>query len=216
MMFPASSPFERHVLRATILAVALSLGSVPTALAQARGMTFRPMALPDCGGPCPGLLMAQGPITDDTFRQFRAIASRLAPHRPIVVLNSPGGTIPGGILLGLAFREHGAAVVVPRGGACDSACAYAFLGGVNRRVLDGGRLGLHRFFALSVASGRRSRGAVAYERAVGPKVVALLRDYVVRMGVSPAVVTVANETGSSSMRRLSPDELRRYGIVTGR
>jgi hypothetical protein len=172
------------------------------------------MGLEACGDPCPGLLLAEGLITDETFKRFQEIAPQLAPHRPIVVLNSPGGTIPGSILLGLAFRDHGASVVVPRGGACDSACAYAFLGGVNRRVLDGGRVGLHRFFAVNVTSGQRSRGAVAYERTVGPKVISLLREYVVRMGASPEIISRANATGSSSIRYLSQEELRRFGIVT--
>jgi hypothetical protein len=172
------------------------------------------MGLEACGDPCPGLLLAEGLITDKTFKLFQEVASQLAPHRPIVVLNSPGGTIPGGILLGLAFRDHGASVVVARGGACDSACAYAFLGGVNRRVLDGGRVGLHRFFVVNATSGQRSRGAVAYERTVGPKVISLLREYVVRMGASLEIVSRANATGSSSIRYLSREELRRFGVVT--
>ena len=197
-----------------ILGLVLSSGLAPAALAQVGDMSFRPLALPACGGPCPGLFFAQGRITDQTFRHFQATAIRFARHRPIVVLNSPGGTIPGGILLGLAFRDRGATVVVPTGGACESACAYAFLGGVKRRVLDGGRLGLHRFFAVRVASGERTRGAVAYERAVTPKVIALLRDYVVRMGASPEIIGLANATGSSSIRHLSREELRRYRIVT--
>ena len=73
---------------------------------------------------------------------------------------------------------------------------------------------MHRFFAVRVASGKRTRGAVAYERAVTPEVIALLREYVVGMGASPEIVALASATGSSSIRHLSREELRRYRIVT--
>ena len=196
-----------------VLGLLLAPGSAAVAFSGGE-MTFRPMVQAGCGRDCPVFLVAEGRITDNTFQHFRTALAATAGRRPVVVLNSPGGTLPGGILLGLAFREQGALVYVPRGAACESACAYAFLGGVARRVEDGARLGVHRFFAVSAVSGERSSSAVAFERAVTPQANALLREYVSTMGASPRLLSLAAGAGPTTMRYLSPAELRQYRVVT--
>ena len=197
-----------------VLGLLLGLGSTAVAFSGPGEMTFRPMVQAACAHDCPVFLVAEGRITDNTYQHFRAAVAATGARRAIVLLNSPGGTLPGGILLGLALREQRALAYVPRGAACESACAYAFLGGVARRVDQGARLGVHRFFAVSAVSGQRSSSALAYERAITPRANALLREYVTTMGASPRLLSVAEAAGPTDMRYLSPAELQHYGVVT--
>ena len=214
----AMSAFGPPMMRSSIFSMLvlglLGLGSTAVAFSGPGEMTFRPMVQAECVRDCPVFLVAEGRITDNTYQHFRAAVAATGARRAIVLLNSPGGTLPGGILLGLALREQRALAYVPRGAACESACAYAFLGGVARRVDQGARLGVHRFFAVSAVSGQRSSSALAYERAITPRANALLREYVTTMGASPRLLSVAEAAGPTDMRYLSPAELQHYGVVT--
>ena len=157
------------------------------------------------------MVLAQGRITQDSFRSFDAVARALPPHVP-VVLNSSGGSFLGGITLGLAVRQHGSPVLVPRGAICASACAYAFLGGVVRQAPNGARIGVHRFFAVNRYTGERS---ISYERSVTPQALALLTRYVQAMGASPSLVGLADRVEPSDIHFLNRRELQQYRIVTG-
>ena len=59
-----------------------------------------------------------------------------------VVLAGPGGRASTGFELFHLFRERKLATRVDAG--CASACTIAFLGGVERSISPGGRLGFHR------------------------------------------------------------------------
>ena len=59
-----------------------------------------------------------------------------------VVLAGPGGRAQVGFDLYRMFRERKLATRVD--GGCASACTFAFLGGVDRSISPGGRLGFHR------------------------------------------------------------------------
>jgi len=59
-----------------------------------------------------------------------------------VVLSGPGGRASVGFELFRLFQQHRLATRVD--GVCASACTIAFLGGVDRSVSPGGRLGFHR------------------------------------------------------------------------
>jgi hypothetical protein len=112
------------------------------------------------GGNCTGCayVQATGEITSDTSKEFEAFEARAQYPADIVRLNSPGGSLAGGIALGELFRSRGistevgsSAPIDPRvaersPGVCASACAYAFLGGVERSLDEGAKLGFHRFY----------------------------------------------------------------------
>ena len=197
-------------MRALLTGLALLLTS--TAAGQAAGdMTFRLAKPRSCVRICPVMVVAEGRITLDSYRSFDALA-RALPRRVPVLLNSLGGDLIGGVRLGLALRQHGAAVVVPRGAVCASACTYAFLGGVVRRAPSGARIGVHRFYATNRYTGERS---LDYERAVTPQATAMLTSYVQSMGANPGLVGVAARVEPSAMHFLSSRELRQYRVVTG-
>src|SRR5918911_5288350 len=109
--------FEREeILRALLTGLALLLTS--TAAGQAAGdMTFRLAKPRSCARICPVMVVAEGRITQDSYRSFDALA-RTLPRRVPVLLNSLGGDLIGGVRLGLTLRQHGAAAVVPRGAVC--------------------------------------------------------------------------------------------------
>lgn len=73
-----------------------------------------------------------------------AVRRALDTHPGIrtVVLSGPGGRASVGFELYRLFQQHRLATRVD--GGCASACTIAFLGGVDRSVSPGGRLGFHR------------------------------------------------------------------------
>ncbi len=197
-------------MRVLLTSLFLVFASTATGLASDE-MTFSVATPRSCGrSTCPTLIVAQGRIAQDSVRSFEALARTLPPRVP-VVLNSNGGNFVGGILLGMAIRQHGSSVLVPRGAICASACAYAFLGGVVRQAAEGSRIGVHRFYAVNRYTGQRS---MSYERSVTPRATALLTSYVQAMGVSPKLVGLAARVNPPDVRFLNQKELRQYHVVT--
>ena len=152
---------------------------------------------------CMRVIYGIGEITDDTGRQFAAAAAENAAIFATtigVVLDSPGGTLGGGLLLGDAIRRSGFNTIVgftyrlPNGTArvssCLSACVWAFAGGVNRFMFADGSLGVHRFYGT---------GSVA----TAQEVTAYVNLYLDRMGVSRLVQDVASLTRADDMTFLT-------------
>jgi len=197
-------------VRSLLLSLAF-LSFLPAAQAAEPGdMTFRLGTDRNCESRCAVHIVADGRITEESYARYHEVASTSPAGTP-VYLNSRGGSFIGGIYLGLALREHRAAVRVQRGATCASACAYAFLGGVDRNVPEGARLGVHRFYAVDVMSGER---ALDYEQAISRQATDLLTKYVATMGVKQSLVGFMGDVDPSSMRFMSKTELRRFGVVT--
>ena len=179
--------------------------------ASAAPMTFRPVDLGDCRKSCTRALVAEGEIIRDTDRAFLA-ALRRAGRGRTVLLNSPGGDLAGGILLGIAFREAGAKVGVVPGGGCYSACAYALLGGVSRSVPRGSEVGVHEFADPDWRPGYKPPPHVQREN---DAINGFLRGYARAMGISPSIIGLAVRTRHDRIRVLSRSELRRMRVVNG-
>lgn len=163
-----------------------------------------------CPKNCMKVLIGAGEITFQTVRAFRAAYRRAGGNLP-VLLHSPGGDLPGGLNLGLAFRELKSTVGVAPGGECISACAYAFFGGVERRVFPGARIGVHQFIELSddpaspaFIDPERSRAIAGY-----------LLWYSRKMGVSPEVIKIALATSHDEIRILNRNQMERMRVTTG-
>jgi ATP-dependent protease ClpP protease subunit len=101
----------------------------------------------------------EGEIDANAGKRLRAfVEANSVPRNSHVVLNSPGGSLPGGLELGRAIRRNDFTTTVgvkkidasgTRGadpGICFSACAVAFLGGRFRFLMEGSRYGVHRFY----------------------------------------------------------------------
>jgi hypothetical protein len=152
------------------------------ATAQAQ-MSFKAIALADeatCGKRCPTVIQVEGRITLTSAQEFVAFAKDVSTRSQllnIVLIHSPGGSVPGSLQLGAVFRTLGATVIVARvntggggffgfGGGqtdsrtgqvipagaitsanCNSACVYAVMGGRKRVIPEQSNIGIHRMQA---------------------------------------------------------------------
>ncbi|MDA7430045.1 hypothetical protein PGB28_16385 [Primorskyibacter aestuariivivens] len=114
-------------------------------------------------------------------------------------LHGPGGSVFAAIPIAYAIRDAGLDTLIERDHACESACSFLFLAGVERQAL--GALGVH---AMQTSDPRSREIAMAE--------VAALFDY---LGVSGYVLDKLAETPSDRMYVFSRDELYDNALVTG-
>lgn len=101
---------------------------------------------------------------------------------------------------------------VRKPGTCASACAYAFLGGVERAFQSPSKLGFHRFYiadTLSKPIGELLAGKVMDD---AQQQTASLVLYALKMGVDAEVVALAAEAGADDMHWVSDEEAIGLGI----
>lgn len=159
-----------------------------------------------------------GTITKGIANDFKEILNNEGPN---VYLNSPGGDLQEALKLGRLIRKAGKKTIIgslagvdtfegtnrpidfPENGRCESACAYAFMGGQERR-LGSGRLGLHRFYSTE-------RGLTSDEAQF---LSGLLVEYMVEMGIDARLFLAASKEGAEGMYYVSEAEALDYAIVT--
>ena len=178
------------------------------------------------GGDCCRWIQATGAITQDTpavFEEFLR-SSKFTPG--IVRLDSGGGSVGAGVALGEIFRARGFAtevgsskinpesVPIPGSengytkapGRCGSACAFTFLGGIERTLDPDSRLGFHRSHFGDTGTEPTGNDA--------QKIIAALLLYIVNMGVDARLIVLATEASSSEVRWIRPDEARDLRVTT--
>ena len=171
-------------------------------------------------------IQATGGIAQDTpavFEEFLR-SSKFTPG--IVRLDSGGGSVGAGVALGEIFRARGFAtevgsskikpesVPIPGGengytkapGRCGSACAFAFLGGIERTLDPDSRLGFHRSHFGD--TGNEPTGNDA------KKIIAALLFYIVNMGVDARLIVLATEAAPNEVKWIRPDEARDLRVTT--
>src|SRR4029450_8293903 len=89
----------------------------------------------------PNVVMVEGLLVADDGDQFAAKTTSLPSG--FVAFSSDGGSLVAGLRIGEAIRRKGFSTIVPDGRRCASACALAWLGGVERFIGTGGRIGFH-------------------------------------------------------------------------
>ena len=180
-----------------------------------------------CPRDCADVIVADGEIDNETAGRF---VSFLSSHiqdrdlRPVVLLQSPGGTVVGAMQLGTVFRKIGAAVIVAGTrsagegeqvdlvqGACVSACVYAFIGGARRVVPSISLLGIHRMAItqdVEDANGQRGRLQIFGS----PDIVAALASYTKAMGVDPHMISYAETIAPEHLHIVPPREIARWRL----
>ena len=175
-------------------------------------------------------IAAEGAIAEDTPTAFERFITAISATKAVIVFNSPGGSIPGGLKLGSMIRKLGYDTAIGRTsaapggtagdntnhlhpGSCESACAYAFLGGVRRfavRNWNGdpvGDYGVHQFFTEDMIDAPVRRAFNAVDLSSQQAMTAILLEYTVRMGADPRLVVQASTTTPwQKMRFLTPEE----------
>jgi hypothetical protein len=183
------------------------------------------------GGNCAGCAYTQasGEITLDTAKNFEAFVRSQEFGTGPIRLNSLGGSLGGGILLGELFRSMGVPTEVGSSapidnstelglsdrapGVCASACAYAFLGGTDRSLDDPARLGFHRFYQANALTEPTAKLFTGKDLGDAQITTAGLVLYLLKMGVDPSVISLASEAGPNEMRWISKDEAQKLRIT---
>ncbi len=145
-------------------------------------------------------IYATGEINSDAGKRLAAIiANKHIPGGSKLFLNSPGGSLGGGMSLGRAIRKNhlgtyigqldpNSKVYGSQPGYCYSACAIAFLGGAFRYWTNGSVFGVHRFFWK-----KHSNNDADLAQIVSAAVV----EYIQSMGVSPRLFALASKAGAN-------------------
>lgn len=206
-------------LSAAILGLAL-LVLCTSAPARADGMAFEEV---NYGGE--NVISATGRITDETpnaFLRFLREHPGSARHA-VVFLDSPGGIVLASMQLGTILRKIGAAAVVGRvsnglfagqhltGGACLSACVYTLIGARKRVIPPESEVGIHRMF-LTVEDNDVTSSATKHELDIARGLRNMLSSYAGRMGVSPEIITRAENTPSEDLHMLTRKEIKKWRL----
>ena len=150
----------------------------------------------------------QGKI-DDGFasvtERVTVIANELGINKRVLDVDSPGGLIEEAIRAGDFIAESHWTIWVREGSMCHSACVF-ILGAGDTRIIAG-KVGIHRIIRMSSTATTRAE-LNAELNAVYLRV----RDYFERNGIAVAVADLMMAVPNRSLRLLTTDELRRYGL----
>lgn len=182
-----------------------------------RAMEFSAVtAVAGCSETC---VIARGYIDNETAAQFRQYATkqRLRPGASIV-LDSLGGSHTQGILLGEAIRKYKFNIIIGRydpvgnrlgPAVCASACVYALMGGQERRVFPGSKVGVHQVrLTFEALTGQATNQAQL--------LMALAATHLIQCGATVDVLTLALSTPPDEMRWLSEPEMTQFHVITDR
>lgn len=152
-----------------------------------------------------GIIDAAGIIDElAASRLQKLVVEKQLPAHTVVSLNSPGGSVAGGIKLGKAIRQLKFDTNVRYKRDCLSACVFAYVGGVNRWLSESSRLGIHQFYKADSKSGSMSEGQV---------VSGLIAAYLEQMNVKPTFLTAMSFFDRSEIHYLTREEAVAFGVV---
>lgn len=172
------------------LAVLLSLA------AAAEAAQIERIELDDGGA----AILVRGEIAFDDADTFRVVVAGVT--QAIVVLESPGGSLFGGIELGKAIRLRGFPTLVLSQSACASSCALAWLAGVPRVMAEDAFVGFHAAFLMDASGAKREVGSGN----------ALVGAYLTNLGLREEAVFALTSAPPDGITRFDRDFSQRYGI----
>lgn len=151
------------------------------------------------------IVVARGVIgAGDTERLRRALATA-DPGQDglrLIVLDSPGGAVDEALDMAVLMDRERVAVTVGPGASCASACAQiVFFAGVERVVLEGGRLGLHS----CSRAGTSTRMPICNEM--------IAQQAVARGAPYGTLMAFMQSTGPAQMRWLDAEEADCWGLT---
>jgi hypothetical protein len=178
-------------------------------------------------------IAAEGPITTTTPQDFEAFLGRefyqFQSAGETIRLNSNGGNLIAGLVLGEAIRAHKMNTEIgrtvsepiapkyqaPESGDCYSACAYAFLGGVKRSA-RAGELGFHQFYTRTTVTEAIKQGDLDKTMASAQQIMGLLVIYLKEMSIDPELLSLASSTDASTIFKPDTDIMDKMGITNER
>jgi len=132
--------------------------------------------------------------------------------RVTVYLDSDGGNVLEAMKIGRIIRKEMLSTVVDVNKACSSACVLLFASGVERDMLYGAKLGLHRpYFPQDLFAG------LSYEdsQELYKRITADVAAYLDEMGATPDLIGRMLAISSKDVLFISRDEAQSYGIEGG-
>lgn len=160
---------------------------------------------------CAKWVLARGVITAQTPAEFLAFINRTEMNARTVRFDSPGGDLVAGMRLGEVIR---AKRFDTEATYCASACAYAFLGGEERRLVGKApRFGVHRFYRSRSLNSPTLKHYSGEELDRTQRLMAGLMLYVMKMGADMRLITLAAEAGPGEMRWIDLDEARSLSVT---
>src|SRR6266545_3313096 len=145
----------------------------------------------------PTIVMVEGPLVRTDGDEF---AAKTAPlPSAFVAFSSDGGSLLAGLRIGEAIRRKRFSTIVPDGRRCASACALAWLGGVERFIGSDGRI---RFHAASDSASDRESGIT--NTVVGT--------YLAKVGLPFEAVTYITQVAPNEMMWLNMSDVAERGI----
>lgn len=171
-------------------------------------MTFEMIS--GCGGKT--CILASGLIDKDSVGDFQAFAKKhqVAPGA-VVALNSEGGVLLYGLALGDQIRKAGLSTTLQDSASgpseCASACVFTFMGGVERSVGKGARVGVHQIYSDTKARDSLSVSDAQY-------LTSLVALHIDKMGGRLGILILALRTSPESIHWFSASELSTLSVTT--
>ena len=134
-----------------------------------------------------------------------AVADERGVGKRVLDINSIGGQVEEAIRAGDLIAESRWTIWVREGSSCHSACVFVLAGGDTRLIT--GRVGIHRIIRMSSTATTRVE-LNAELRAVYDRV----RSYLERNGAAVAVADAMMAVPNRSLRLLTGEELRLFGL----
>ena len=163
-------------------------------------------------------IFAEGPITPDSGLELeRFLNQNNVPKESIVFLNSPGGSVYGGMALGRIIRKWKLNVDVGQRtsngdsawrerlnkGYCYSACTFAYLGGYFRFLNRDSQYGVHRFTTKGFEGDEESAQIVSSS----------IANYIIEMGTDVRLLEISSSVPKNDLKILTGSELLNLKIV---
>ncbi|MFN3276704.1 MAG: hypothetical protein ACK41U_18775 [Paracoccus sp. (in: a-proteobacteria)] len=156
-----------------------------------------------------GAITVTGQIAPGDADRFLVWLDQTRPTETRVRLDSSGGSVSDAVAIGRTLRSTGRTTEVEAGGVCLSACPYMLAGGTERRVADGGVVGVHQHYFgqntilpafMAVRDLQRSQAGVL--------------DYLSEMGIDLRLMSYALRTPPDEINILDPDLMRELRLIS--
>ena len=144
----------------------------------------------------PSVVVVEGSFAAFDEDQFAAKAASLSSA--FVAFSADGGSLLAGLRIGEAIRRMGFSTIVPDGRRCASACALAWLGGVERFIGTSGKISFHDAY-----------DSASEENGVGT---AMVEAYLSKIGLPYEAVIYITQTASNEMTWLNMSDAAQRGL----
>jgi hypothetical protein len=145
------------------------------------------------------VIRLSGEIKLGDAQKFKQLATN--PGNTTIYLDSHGGLVQEGILIGTLIHTKGYATAVPDGSICASACGLIWLAGTTRYIGAQGRVGFHAAYTSSGNDVKESGVANA-----------LIGRYLTRLGLSDEAVIFTTLAPPDEIRWLNASDARKIGV----